>query len=212
MPDSDLLTWLSSVLIRSGPGVLFVACLLETAIFAGLIVPVGGLIAFSAMLSSRGIFSPAEIIAAAFFGALIGDQLGFAVGRWFIANAQPPRGKVSQVWASTLVRADTLIRERGAFGVSVGRAIPFLRTIMPWFAGRSGLAWGRFFFFDLVGVIIWGTIYIGGGFLAGESWRQVAGRYGEEAGAGVAIVLILAFLLLSRQSLLNVFRRRSTEV
>jgi membrane-associated protein len=211
MPESDLLAWLTSTLVRFGPGVLFVACLLETALFAGLIVPVGGLIAFSAMLASRGVFAPLEVVAAATLGALVGDQLGFIVGRWFISSARPPRGKVARIWATTLVRTESLIRNRGSYGVSVARAVPFVRTVMPWFAGRSGLPWIRFFLFDTAGVILWATIYVGGGFLAGESWRQVASRYGEAAGAVVAGVLVIAFLLLSREWLLKIVKLRSRQ-
>jgi membrane-associated protein len=194
MPDNSLLEWLSGHLVRFGPGVLFLICLLETAIFAGLILPVGALIAFAAMLSARGVFDPGEVIMVALLGALVGDQLGFIVGRWFIAGASPPRGEVARVWRGALARTESLVRSRGGIGVATARAIPFVRTVMPWFAGRSGMGWGRFLIFDSLGVCLWGTIYIGGGFLAGESWRQVAGQFGEIAGAAVALVAILAFL------------------
>src|SRR5690606_24788735 len=197
MPETDILAWLTQALVRYGAGVLFVACLLETAIFAGLIVPVGALIAFSAMLSSRGVFAPAEIVSAALLGAIAGDQLGFVVGRWFVSSAQPPSGRIARIWSTTLARTDSLVRKRGLLGVSAARAIPFVRTIMPWFAGRSGIAWARFFLFDLPGVALWRAIDIGGAFRAGECWRQAAGRYGELAGAVVAILLLLTFLVLT---------------
>ena len=50
---------------------------------------------------------------------------------------------------------------------------------------------------DLLGVALWGVIYIGGGFAAGMGWREVAREYGEVAGAVLAVVLIAGFLLLS---------------
>ena len=40
-------------------------------------------------------------------------------------------------------------------------------------------------------------------------WRQVAGRYGELAGAVVALLLLLAFLVLTRRWLARLFLRRS---
>lgn len=207
MFESELLAWLSYNLIRFGPGVLFFACLLEGAIFAGLIVPVGALIAFSAMLSSRAVFEPSEVIAAALLGALTGDQIGFIVGRWFVSAARPPRGEVARIWSATMKRTDSLIRTRGAIGISLARAIPFVRTMMPWFAGRSGIRWPRFFIFDLIGVLLWGTVYIGGGFLAGEGWRQIAGRYGEAVGAIAAAILVIALLLLTRRLVPRVLAR-----
>jgi membrane-associated protein len=204
----DLLQWLSLHLVRLGPGVLFAVCLLETAVFAGLILPVGALLAFAVMLSTRGYFDPGEVIFVALLGALLGDQLGFVVGRWFVPGARPARGGIARIWAAALQRTETLVRRRGLLGVSVARATPFVRTMMPWFAGRSGMPWIRFLVFDMLGVLLWGAIYIGGGYLAGQGWREVAARFGESAGALAVLALVLAFLLLTRGWVQRLFRRR----
>jgi membrane-associated protein len=206
MLQSELLYWLSAQLIAMGPGVIFVVCLLETAVFAGLVLPVGALIAFSAMLASRGLMDPGQIITLALLGAVTGDQIGFVVGRWFITGARPRGGGIMGIWREALSRTESLIRRRGLVGVTLARAIPFVRTIMPWFAGRSKLEWRRFFLFDLLGVLLWGGVYLGGGFLAGEGWRQVAGRFGETAGAVALVLGLAAVLVLTRQAAL---RRRA---
>jgi membrane-associated protein len=208
MLRTELLYWLADQLIALGPWVLFVVCLLETAVFAGLILPVGALIAFSAMLASRGYMDPAQIAALAVAGALIGDQIGFAVGRWVLAGARPRGGRITSVWREALSRAQSLVGRRGLVGVSVARTIPFVRTMMPWMAGRSRIPWSRFFMYDLLGVLLWGGIYVGGGLLAGEGWRQVAGRYGETAGGVALLAAVLVFLLLTRRVALRVVRRR----
>lgn len=208
MPESDLLQWLSGHLVALGPGVLFVTCLLETAIFAGLVLPVGALIAFAAMLASRGVMDPAQVAAAAFFGALVGDQLGFVVGRWFVSGARPPRGGVARIWRGAVAQTEALVRDRGLMGITVARAIPFARTIMPWFAGRSGIGWGRFFVFDLMGVALWGSIYIGGGFAAGEGWRQLAGAFGEWVGGLVAVGVAVIVVVVTRTRIRRAMRRR----
>jgi membrane-associated protein len=211
MPGTDLLNWLAARLVTLGPGVLFVICLLETAVFAGLILPVGALIAFAAMLASRGLFQPEEVIAVALLGALSGDQVGFVVGRWFVAGARPPRGDIARIWHRALARAEGLIHRRGLLGITASRAIPFVRTVMPWFAGRSGVGWGRFLLFDVFGVMLWGLIYIGGGFVACEGWRQVSGEFGEIAGAVLAIIVVLAFVLVAPSWSWRILRRSRAE-
>jgi len=199
MGQSDLLQWLGQHLVALGPGVLLVTCLLETAIFAGLVLPVGALIAFAAMLASRGVMDPAHVASAALVGALIGDQLGFAVGRWFIPSARPPSsGGIGRVWRGALTQTEALVHGRGLLGITVSRAIPFVRTLMPWFAGRSGVAWRRFVVYDFLGVLLWGTIYIGGGFLAGESWRRLAGLFGEIVGGFLIAILAIAVIAFAR--------------
>jgi membrane-associated protein len=208
MPASDLLQWLSGYLVQFGTGILFVVCVLETAIFVGLVLPVGGLIAVSAMLASRGVLEPQAVIAAAISGAILGDQLGFAVGRWFVATSKPPKGRISRVWAAAIGRTESLIRNRGLIGISVARTTPFVRTIMPWFAGRSGITWLRFTIYDLCGILLWGVVYIGGGFLAGMGWNRVAVQYGEEAGALLLGIILLAILLIFRGPFQRFFHRR----
>lgn len=191
-----------------GPGVLFVACLLETAVFAGLVVPVGALIAFAAMLASRGLMDPGQVITAAFFGALVGDQVGFVVGRWFVSGARPPRGGIARIWRGALGQTEALVRRRGLLGVTVARAIPFVRTLMPWFAGRSGVTWGRFVLFDVLGVVLWGSIYVGGGFVAGAGWQQLAGLFGELVGGIFLVLGVAAAVLISRSALRRLLRRK----
>jgi membrane-associated protein len=209
MLRTELLYWLSDHLIALGPGVLFLVCLLETAVFAGLVLPVGALIAFAAMIAARGLMDPGQIIMAALAGAFIGDQVGFAVGRWFVTGTRPRDGGVLAIWRRALSRTEWLVRRHGLLGVSAARAIPFVRTIMPWFAGRARLPWGRFLLFDALGVLLWGSIYLGGGFLAGEGWRQVAGQFGELAGAVVLTLAVIVALLITRRLARRALRGRS---
>lgn len=194
-----MLNWLSGHLVRLGPEVLFLVCLLETAVFAGMVLPVGALIAFSSMLATRGVFDTHEVALAALTGALVGDQLGFAVGRWFVRSAEPPRGEVARVWGAALSQAEGLLMSRRLVGISVGRAVPFVRTVMPWFAGRSGITWGRFAVFDGLGVLLWGAVYVGGGLLAGESWRKLSGQFGEVAGAIVIVAALGVLVVVMRR-------------
>jgi membrane-associated protein len=206
--SSDLLQWLSVALVRLGPGVLFAVCVLETAVFAGILLPVGALVAFSALLSARGVFDPADIVFVALTGAFVGDQLGYLMGRLFAFGNGSPRGRLGTLWSSATSRTERILRGRGALGISVSRMVPFVRTIMPWFVGRSGMGWGRFVLFDLLGVLLWGTLYVGGGFLAGEGWRQVAERFGEGAGAVLLLLLGVLAALGVRRGLSSFLRRR----
>lgn len=208
--DGFLLLWLADQMIRLGPGLLFVICLLETAVFVGLVLPVGALIATAALLAARGVLDPAEVALAALAGAMVGDQVGFALGRWFLRSARPPRGSVARLWQGGLRRTETLLRRRGLMGVSTARAVPFVRTIMPWFAGRTGMPWPRFLLFDLLGILTWGAVYVGGGFLAGFGWKTVAGQFGELAGlvalAAAALAALAAMRLRGRRLLRRLTR------
>lgn len=206
--DGVLFQWLARYLVRLGPILLFAVCLLETAVFLGLVLPVGALIGFAALLSARGVFDPWEIVLAATAGALIGDQVGFAVGRWFAPLVRPRKGRLARLWEAGVRRTQSLVVRQGLIGVSAARTVPFVRTIMPWFAGRSGKTWPRFFVFDLLGILLWAAIYCGGGFLAGYGWGRVAGRFGEVIGAAAVLVLAAAGVVGFRLWMRRLLERR----
>ncbi len=207
--NGALFRWLAAHLVRIGPILLFVVCLLETAVFLGLVLPVGALIGFSSVLAARGVFDPSHIVLAAVAGGLIGDQIGFAVGRGFAREVRPRTGRLARLWEAGVRRTQALVVQQGLIGVSAARAVPFVRTIMPWFAGRSGKRWPRFFLFDLLGILLWATIYCGGGFLAGYGWERIACQFGEEAGAAVVLALAVAGVLGFRLWRRRLLERRS---
>jgi membrane-associated protein len=203
-----LLYWLGERLVRVGPGLLFALCLLETAVFIGLAIPVGALIGVAALLAARGVFDFTDVALAATTGAIVGDQIGFAIGRWFVPTGRPARGTISGLWQGALRRTEALVRQRGLIGVSAARAIPFVRTIMPWFAGRSGMAWGRFTLFDLIGIALWAAVYLGGGYAAGYGWRTGVDRFGEMGGGALLLLAVIVALIGARAWTRHLLRRR----
>jgi undecaprenyl-diphosphatase len=62
------------------------------------------------------------------------------------------------------------------------------------------MAWPRFFFFDLLGVIGWGGASVAAGYLAGESWEALAAWLGRASALVVAALLgVAGFLALRRR-------------
>ncbi|MCT4371755.1 DedA family protein [Yangia mangrovi] len=86
--------------------------------------------------------------------ALVGDQLGFLIGRLFgpqLARRQDP----------TIARALTLLETRGPVAVFLTRwLIAPLGPAMNVVAGAGGLSWPRFLVADLAGEIVWSSGYM----------------------------------------------------
>jgi membrane-associated protein len=206
--QQGLLDWLAYHLIALGPAVLFAVCLLETAVFAGLILPVGALIATAALFAARGYLDPGDVVFLALSGALVGDQVGFIMGRWFVPGVRGSAGTVSRLWRGALTRTEVLVERHRLLGVSVARTIPFVRTMMPWFAGRSGMPWSHFFAMDVLGVLLWGAVYLGGGYLAGYGWEMAAVEFGEVIGAILLAALLVGVLIFVRRTWAALLLRR----
>jgi membrane protein DedA with SNARE-associated domain len=179
-----------------GPGVLFVMAVLETSFVTGLVVPSGMATAFATVLSGQGGPSLGVVALAAGLGGFTGDLVGYAIGRLWGDRLRAGRGWV----AGTLARHDrTLGRFMGRhplYSVTGARLVAFVRTLMPLSSGMARLPVARFVAFDLPGVVLWLALYMGIGWLAGESWRRASSL----VGAGWTVVFVVAGLLLWRRA------------
>ena len=122
--------------------------LAETAIFVGLLVPAEATVLVAAFLAGRGVFAVEAIFAAAFAGGLIGDQIGYLLGRFGGARIAARGGRLGRLWRRYEQATGALFRRRSALAVTLARFISFVRTLMPWFAGMTGMSYGRFLVYE----------------------------------------------------------------
>ena len=204
-----LLDKLAHLLVVAGPGIVFATTFVETAFFVGLIVPAEAVVLFAAVLASAGKFSIFTVLAATFFGALLGDQAGYLIGRIGGSRFVVKEGYIAKLWGWYQPIAARLFRRHAAFSVSIARFISFVRTLMPWFAGRDHMPYGRFLFFDFLGVLGWSTASVAVGYAAGESWRVVAHRIGSATAYILGGILAISlFIEMRRRVRLRMMRKR----
>lgn len=189
----SLLDQVVAALVAAGPWIVFVISLIETAAFIGLIVPAEATILAAGFLASRGIFSLESVVVATLGGAVLGDQIGYLLGRHGGIRLARRGGWVGRLWARYEAPTAGLFRRHAALSVTLARFLSFIRTLMPWFAGMSRLPYPRFLFYDLLGIIGWGLGSIAVGYLAGEGWRRVTDQLGTAS--AVATVLIVAVVV-----------------
>lgn len=183
------------LLIRLGPPVLFLVTMAETALFLGLLIPAEATVLLAGFLAFRGVFGLQEVLAATILGGLVGDQAGYLLGRHGGTRWAARQGRMGQLWRRHERRAKRLFRRHSVFAVTLARFVSFVRTLTPWFAGMAALPYGRFLFYDLLGVVGWGVASVAAGYLAGESWDIVAGAIGSVM--AVIVFVLLGFVALA---------------
>lgn len=166
---------------------------LEASVFVGLVVPgeiavlVGGVVAHGGGLPLW------TVIIAAVAGAVVGDQVGFVVGRRYgqgLLGRLPARVRRS----GEVDRALSLVRRRGAWAVVLGRWAAALRALVPGVAGMSGMPRGRFTVANVTGGALWATTVAVLGFAAGASYRALERWLGMGSEA-VLVVMALALVV-----------------
>lgn len=181
-----------ALLQRAGPWVVFLVTASETAFFIGLLIPAEATVLVAGFLADQGYFELEHVLLATVAGGLVGDQIGYLLGRYGGRRVAASTGRVGRLWRRYERAASALFRRRSILAVSLARFVSFVRTLMPWFAGMGKMPYGRYLFYDFLGVTGWGVLSVLAGYAAGRSWDAVAGAFGVVSSA--LIVLLLLFL------------------
>lgn len=193
----SLLDWLGGHQQWLGLAILLIA-LLESLAVAGLVVPgVVLLLAVTAMAGGGGM-SLSAALAWAFTGAVIGDMLSFALGRFFHEDIR--RIGLFQRHPQWIGRAETFFRRYGLLSIFLGRFVGPIRPVIPMVAGMLNMPVLRFVAINLLSALAWAPVYVTPGFIAGRAikwpvpeffWQQALTLIGVLAGLILLVVLIL---------------------
>ncbi len=128
------------------------------------------------------------VIAAAAAGAIIGDNVGYWLGR-LGGRKLIDRFPITRRYAErVLPPSERFFKRHGGKTIFLARFIAILRITAAWLAGISRMHWWQFFIWNAAGGIVWAT---GVGLLAyyaGKAAGDAVGRYGLY-GAVVVIAL-----------------------
>jgi membrane protein DedA with SNARE-associated domain len=125
-------------------------------------IPVPGetmLIAAALYAGSTHNLSIVAIVAAAAAGAIVGDSIGYTIGRtggWRLLRRYGHRVGIHE---RRLKLGRYLFLTHGGKVVFFGRFISILRTYAAMLAGANHMPWGRFVSFNATGGIVWASIY-----------------------------------------------------
>ena len=162
----------------------------ESAAFVGLAIPGETAMLLGGVLAFQGRLSLPVMMAAGAVGAVVGDSIGYELGRRFGAPLQHSRlGR--RVGDKRWAKGQAYLRAKGGRAVFLGRFIGVLRALVPALAGMSGMPYRTFLPWNLAGGVIWAPGFVLLGYLAGGSYQKV------ERIAGQASLLLLLLLILA---------------
>lgn len=163
---------LVELLTAYGPwiyAILFVIVFAETGLVVtpwlpgdSLLFAVGALCA----IDSSGTLSIGYIAPALMVAAFLGNTCNYAIGR----AIGPPAfsGRYRLLKLEHLQSTEAFFTRHGGKTVVLSRFLPLLRTFAPFVAGVGRMDYLRFQSFNVLGAILWVTIFIGGGYLFGN--------------------------------------------
>jgi membrane protein DedA with SNARE-associated domain len=99
------------------------------------------------------------IVGVAIAGAVLGDNIGFSIGRYGGARLLLRHGHRIRLHEGRLKIGIWLFRRHGGKVVFWGRFVSILRTWAAFLAGAHRMEWPRFLVFNAAGGIVWATLY-----------------------------------------------------
>lgn len=165
----------------------------EDALFVGFVLPGETAAVVGGVVASRGHLPYPVIAAVVVLAAIIGDSVGYEIGRRVGPRILDLR--IVQRRRARLDAASDFLRRRGGFAVFLARFVAFFRAVMPALAGISKMPYARFLTFNAAGGLVWGIGFTLLGFLAGNSYQAIEGRVGRDAVVAVVAVLVVALVV-----------------
>ena len=138
-------------------------------------------------------------IIASTIGSLIGAIVLYGIGRYLnedriekIAGSRV--GKILGIEKGDINKSFDWFNSRGKYAVFFGRFIPIVRSLVSIPAGMSRMAIIPFLFLTTIGSVIWNTVLISLGRIAGKSWNRIAIYVGNYSDAVLVIFLVIFVL------------------
>jgi membrane protein DedA with SNARE-associated domain len=186
--------WIVELFSRYGYAVVFGGVFLENT---GLPVPGETMLLAGAALAQYGWLSLPRVIVTAVTAAILGDNMGFLIGRWCGRSLAERYGPRLGLTRDRLAQFDRFFHRHGGRTVFIARFITGLRVFGALLAGTSGLRWPTFLLYNAAGAIVWSTAVALAGYSLAYSWDTLErwiGRSGLIALALVAVVAIVALI------------------
>lgn len=185
----DSVTHLSPVWVYVVVGVLVFA---EDALFVGFALPGETAAILGGVTASLGHTDLAAMIAIVAAAAVVGDTLGYEIGRHLGTHLLAAR-RLDR-FRPRIERAQDLLARRGGPAVFLGRFVAFLRATIPFLAGAARMPYPTFLAYNAAGGVLWGAAVVLLGYLAGTSYQKIESIFGTAAAVAVAVAAAVALV------------------
>ncbi|UAJ79281.1 DedA family protein [Leifsonia sp. ZF2019] len=189
------------IIQAAGPWALLGVCaivLVETGMLVGFFLPGDTLLFFTGVLTLSGHFTEPlwVIVVAVVLAAVLGDQVGYTIGRRG-GPAVFERRESGFFSRASVTRTQHFFDRFGGAAVTVARFVPVVRTFAPVAAGVGRMRWALFTVYNIVGAAVWatGVILLGYGLGHIPGVADFVARYLDLVLIGIVVISVVPVLI-----------------
>lgn len=162
-------THLAEIIQRYGTGtyvILFLIVFAETGLVILPLLPGDSLLFAAGIFANLGQLNPWLLTGLLIAAAILGDTVNYWIG-----NKLGPRafsGEYRFLKRKYLDRTREFYERHGGKTIILARFIPIVRTFAPFVAGVGEMQYTRFLVYNVVGGVVWVTLFVWAGYLFGD--------------------------------------------
>jgi membrane-associated protein len=207
---NEVLTWILDAVQSVDPGLRVllagVAMILETSVLVGLVVPGDTVV----IVAGTAVETPLQAVVlgiAVVIGSLLGESLGFLLGRYLgpaIRRSRLGRRIGEANWS----RSERYLERRGGPAIFLSRFLPVLHSLVPLTVGMSHYSYRRFLAWTAPACVLWATLYISVAAAAAGTYRELADRIHFAGYIFVGIIVVFLVLIVVAKKIIERVERR----
>lgn len=144
----------------------------------------------AAVLASQGKLQIGLVIVIGVASAIVGDNLGFLLGRHFGREVLEAPGPFHRRRVQVIRAGDRFFEQHGPKAVFLARWIALVRFAAAWLAGINGMPFRQFFFWNALGGITWGVTFGLVGYFGGSAAANAISSFGIYAFIGLGLLFV----------------------
>jgi membrane protein DedA with SNARE-associated domain len=178
------------LLISYGLVLLFAVVAAESA---GVPLPGETALIAASILAAQGHYSIVSVIAVAASAAIVGDNVGYWIGRTGGRALLERWGPVRRYAERAIPPGERFFEKHGGKTVFIGRFVAVLRVTAAWLAGITHMTWWRFFLWNATGGIVWATGVSLLAYYFGKAAADAVQTYGVYALVAIVVAAVIGF-------------------
>lgn len=163
----DVSSWLEGASVLTFLLIVGTIVFAESGLLIGFFLPGDTLLFTVGFFAAQGNIPLAAALAVIFFAAVVGDNVGYTIGRKLGPRLfKKKNGLIFR--QEYIARAETFYEKHGGKTIIMARFVPIVRTFAPMVAGVGKMPRKKFVIYNVVGGAIWTGLIVMLGFWLGR--------------------------------------------